>query len=223
MGGKFSDFVKTRKQIRENLKAYKRKRSDTKQRLEKEFIDHGIATIPCKVDGIEDIISSYSVEGYESLNPDFVEYIKSNAEIIPEKYPIVISIVGKKFTKKEQEIIESTLEYDAAYELGVAEKDDRHLVKMGIGMLIGMVILGILVVLFDWLPEVPLEFLWIVFWVFAWTLLEYLFIDSVDHRRQRRRAARLACMSVVFSEEYDDSDYSEEEAREIFKELSDKV
>ena len=32
------------------------------KRVRQEFVDNGIATVPCKVSGYEDIISSYSVE-----------------------------------------------------------------------------------------------------------------------------------------------------------------
>lgn len=219
----FSDYIKAKKQIRQNLNVYKRKRGDIKKRIERDFVDHGIATIPCKVSGIEDIISSYSVEGYESLNSEFIEYIKEIADIIPEKYPIVLSIVGGKFTKKEQEIIKGTIEGEAAYGLGLAEKNNKHLFKMGFGMAIGAVVFGIAVVSLKWLPELPMEFLNIVFWVFAWTLVEYVVFEAVEHRRQRRKAARLACITVDFSEEYDDSDYSENEAQKIFQDLNDKV
>lgn len=219
----FSDFIKAKKQIKQNLNVYKRKRGDIKKRIERDFVDHGIATIPCKVSGIEDIISSYSVEGYESLNSEFIEYIKGIADIIPEKYPIVLSIVGGKFTKKEQEIIKGTIEEDAAYGLGLAEKNNKHLLKMGFGMVVGTVVFGIAVVSLKWLPELPQEILNIVFWVFAWTLVEYVVFEAVEHARQRRRAARLACITVEFSEEYDDSDYSENEAQKIFQDLNDKV
>lgn len=219
----FSDYIKTKKQIRQNLNVYKRKRGDIKKRIERDFVDHGIATIPCKVNGIEDIISGYSVEGYESLNSEFISYIKDIADIIPEKYPIVLSIVGGKFTKEEQEIIKGTIEGEAAYGLGIAEKNNKHLLKMGFGMVVGTVIFGIAMVSLKWLPELPQEILNVVFWVFSWTLVEYVVFEAVEHARQRRRAARLACITVEFSEKYDDSDYSEHEAQKIFQDLNDKV
>lgn len=97
-----SDYLKRQRLNRENILAYKRKRSDVEKRLRKEFIDHGIATIPCKVSGMDDILSSYSVPGYESLNSEFVDYLINITELIPEEYPIVLNIVGKNSPKRSR-------------------------------------------------------------------------------------------------------------------------
>lgn len=216
---KFRKDIEKQVQTRKNLQAYERKRSDFEKRLESEFIDHGIATIPCRVSGIEDIISSYSVPGYESLNGEFVEYISNVADIVPEQYPIVLSIVGTKFTEDEKRVISDTIEYDTSYNLGSAEKESRNLLKMLIFMTVGTVLSGLMIRVFNWWPAVPMEILYIFFWFFAYTIVEYIFIDCRDLRKQRIRAARLACIKVVFSEEYDERDYSEEEAKEILDEL----
>ena len=213
------DYIKRQRINKANILAYKRKRSDAQKRLEKEFIDHGIATIPCKVSGIEDIISSYSVPGYESLDSGFVEYLNSIIELIPEEYPIVLNIVGNKFTEKEQEIIRGTIEYDVAYDLGEAEKESMNLLKMKVIMVVGTIITGIIIAIFDRWDDISTEIQYIFFWFFAYTLIEYIFLDGKDLKKQRIRAARRACISVVFSEEYDDEDYSDKEAREFIDDL----
>lgn len=216
---KCQEYFKKRDQIRKNLQIYDQKRSNIGKRVEAEFIDHGIATIPCKVSDIDEIISSYSVPGYESLDSDFVDYLSSIVDFVPEQYPIVLSIVGKKFTEEEQKVIKSTIEYDLAYNLGSAEKDSRHLIKMFIIMIIGTILSGMMISIFDWWSAVPTETLYIFFWFFAYTIVEYIFLDGRDLKKQRLRAARLACLKVVFSEEYDERDYSEEEAKEILEGL----
>lgn len=217
--GKFREYIKKQNQIRKNLQVFEQKRSDFEQKLETEFIDHGIATIPCNVGGMDDIISSYSVPGYESLNSDFVDYLSGVADLVPEQYPIVLSIVGTKFTEEEQRVIRGTIEYDTSYNLGQAEKESRNLLKMSIIMIAGTVLSGIMISQFDWWPAVPIELLYIFFWFFAYTIVEYIFLDGRDLKKQRIRAARLSCIKVVFSEEYDESDYSEEEAKEIYKHI----
>ena len=209
------DFIKRQRINKANILAYKRKRSDVKKRLENEFLDHGIATIPCKVSGIEDIISSYSVPGYESLDSGFVEYLNSIIEIIPEAYPIVLNIVGTKFTEKEQEIIRETIEYDVAYDLGEAERENRNLLEMKVVMVVGTIITGIIIAIFDQWDAISTEIQYIFFWFFAYTLVEFIFIEGRDLKRQRIRAARRACISVVFSEEYDEGEYSDKEASEF--------
>ena len=47
--------MKLRSIKRRNLQAYDRKSGNLEKRLEKEFIDHVIATIPCKVSGTDDV------------------------------------------------------------------------------------------------------------------------------------------------------------------------
>ncbi len=208
-------YTKKGNQVRKNIHAYKRKRSDFEKRLEREFLDHGIATIPCKVSGIDDIISSYSVEGYESLSGDFIDYVNAMADLVPEQYPIVLSIVGSKFTENEKNVIRSTIEYDLAYNLGFAEQDTRLFYKMILLFIVGTIISGMLIAKFPWLPDVHIELLYIFFWFFAYTLVEYVFLEGRTLSKQRIKAARLACVKVVFSEEYDECDYSDEEAKAI--------
>ena len=215
--------VKTRKVLRKNLQAYDRKRGNMKRRLEKEFIDHGIATIPCKVNGIDDIISPYSVAGYESLNSEFVEYVNDIADLIPKEYPIVLSIVGHKFTKAEQETIVRTVEDDFAYDLGTVEEENKYHLRVFLWMVAGILLSGVMLTVFEWWATAPLELLFVFFWFFADTFVDYLFIEGRQHRKQRLNAAQLACMKVEFSEEYDELDYSEEEAEKIFDEMYHKA
>lgn len=212
-------YIKQNDQIRKNIQAYDRKRSDFEKRLESEFLDHGIATIPCRVSGLEDIISSYSVEGYESLSGEFVEYLSEVADLVPQQYPIVLSIVGKKFTENEQKVIRSTIEYDLAYNLGFAEQDTRSFYRMLFFFIVGSILTGVMIAKLSWLPEVHMEILYIFFWFFAESLVEYIFLDGRAVRKQRIKKARLACLKVVFSEEYDEADYSDEEAKEILDRL----
>ena len=212
--------MKNRKQYWKNIRVYSRKRSNLEKRLEREFLDHGIATVPCKVSGMDDIISTYSVKGYESLDSGFVEYLCDIVDLVPEEYPIVLDIVGKKFTKEEQEIIRCTIKDDFAYDLGIVEKENKYHLRIFFGMLAGICLSGLLLIYFEWWALVPLELLFVLFWFFADTFTEYLLIDGRQLYKQRIRAARLACLKIEFSEEYDEQDYSEEEAKKVFDDLN---
>ena len=55
---------------RENkkLEEFYKKKSDLKQRLQKDLIRNGIAHLPCKVSGVDDILSKFSTPGIESLD-----------------------------------------------------------------------------------------------------------------------------------------------------------
>ena len=204
---------------RRNLQAYDRKSGNLEKRLEKDYIDHGIATIPCKISGFDDVISPYSVKGYESLNSEFVEYVNGIADLVPEEYPIVLSIVGQEFTKEEQETIKSTIEDDFAYDLGSVEEENKYHRKVFWWMVAGILLSGVMLTVFDWWKTAPLELLFVFFWFFADTFFDYLLLEGRQLRKQQLKAARLACLKVEFSEEYDEEDYSEEEAEEIRNEL----
>lgn len=206
-------------QFKKNMKIYEQKRGDVEKRIEEEFIDHGIATIPCNVSDMSDIISGYSVPGYETIDSGFVEYVSDIVDFIPEQYPVVLSIVGKKFTKEEQEIIKGTLECDTAYALGAVEKEYKHNIKMRWFMVAGIIVGAILLKVFDWWSTIPNEMLFIIYWFFGDRFFDYVLIEGREIKKDRIRAARLACLSVEFAEEFDDSDYSDEEAKEIFDKL----
>lgn len=212
-------YLKKRKQFLKLYKAYNHKKSNIETRLRNEFIDHGIATIPCKVNSIEDIISPFSVPGYESLNSSFVEYISGISDAVPDYCPIVLSIVGHKFTEEQQNTIRNTIVDDCAYNLGSVEKENRHHLNVFLWMAAGLVLSCILLAVLKWQESIQLELLFVVFWFCADVFVDYLLIEGWQLKKQRIRAARLACLKVTFSEEYDERDYSEQEAEEIINEL----
>ena len=212
--------MENREQFRKLYKAYNNKKSNIETRLNNEFIDHGIATIPCKVSGMEDIISPYSVPGYESLSGSFVEYISGIVDAVPDYCPIVLSIVGHKFTEEQQNVIRNTIVDDCAYALGSVEKENRHHLNIFLLMAAGLVLSCILLAVLKWQESIQLELLFVLFWFCADVFVSYLLIDGRQLKKQRIRAARLACLKVAFSEKYDERDYSEQEAEEIINELS---
>ena len=53
-----------------------RKRVDYDKAVKYYFIDKDVAYITCKVSGLDDIVSHYSVPGYELLNEDFSNYLE---------------------------------------------------------------------------------------------------------------------------------------------------
>ena len=60
----------------------------------------GIAYIPCRIDGLSDIISKFSIKGCESLDGEFVDYLLSFVDYIPAEYPVVLEIHGPKFSER---------------------------------------------------------------------------------------------------------------------------
>ena len=63
-------------------------------RINRDYVRNGIATIPCRISGYNDIISPFSVKGCESLTPDFFDYLTASADVTPAECPLVLNIIG---------------------------------------------------------------------------------------------------------------------------------
>ena len=62
-----------------------------------------------------------------------------------------------------------------------------------------------------------------LFWFMGDTLCEYIFLSGYDIRRDRRKAGRLASIKVVFSDEYEEDDYTERDAEDLYSEIEKDV
>ena len=189
------------------------------KRLKEDYIENGIASLPCKVTGIDEVISHFSVPGYETLSPEFSEYIESSAAFIPPEYPIVLELSGCRFSEEEQEIIRSTIRDDYTYELGAVQGENRKQLIVALLMLIGMLVTGFLAFGARGIGDTAIEIIYIFFWFFADLVACYFFLDGFDNRKKRLLAGRLADMTVYFSEKYDDSAVTDEDAQSVYEEL----
>ncbi len=186
----------------ENIRKFLTKKSLLDHRLNKEVLEDGIAYIPCHVENMEDIISKYSIRDCESLNAEFTDYIMDFIESVPAKYPIVLEIHGPKFTEEEKKIIVDTIVSDGDYELGKTIQENRHHRLVFVEMVIGTVISGIFLALVgNYLEDIPQEFFYVLFWLFADSFVRYIFVESGDYRNKRIGAGRIASMKVEFVED----------------------
>ncbi len=74
----------------QNRSAFLHKKANLDQMVRHTFLEGDQAIIPCRVRDYSDIISPYSVEGCETLNPDFQAYILDIIRFIPDEYGIVL-------------------------------------------------------------------------------------------------------------------------------------
>ena len=77
---------------------YYKKKSQLINRLNKDVIRDGTAYLSCKIEGLDDVLSKFSVKGIESLNGEFKDELLSFVDCIPQEYPLVLEIHGPKFT-----------------------------------------------------------------------------------------------------------------------------
>ena len=52
----------------------------------------------------------------------------------------------------------------------------------------------------QFVDDVPLEFFYVLFWLFADALVRYLFIEFGDYKNDKIQAGRIASMKVEFVE-----------------------
>lgn len=188
---------------RNKLEDFYNKQSSLKHRLEKDVIRDGIAYLACKVDGVDDILSKFSVKGLEAgLNSEFIDALLNFVDCIPQEYPLVLEIHGPRFTEEEKEMIKEAVISDADYLLGKTEAENRHHSRVFWWMVAGTLGSGILLALIkEFVDEVPLEFFYVLFWLFADALVRYLFIEFGDYKNEKIRAGRIASIKVEFVEE----------------------
>ena len=192
-------------------------------RIKRDYIRNGIATIPCKISDYSDVISGYSVKGYETLNTEFIDYLKSAADMAPIEYPLVLNIIGDCLSEEEKKTIEETILDEFAYDLGMVEKEENRHTRIFSGMFFGLIISGVLLYLTQVLAEEPRELFFILFWFMGDTLCDYIFLTGYDLRRGRRLAGRLASIKVVFSEEYEDVNYTDSDVAQLYSEIEKDV
>jgi len=180
---------------------YYKKKSHLNSRLQKDVIRNGTAYLACKVNGLDDILSKFSIKGVESLDGEFRDELLNFADCIPQEYPLVLEIHGPEFSEEEKEMIREAVVSDADYLLGKTEAENRHHRKVFWGMVAGTVGSGILLgVIKNIVDEIPLEFFYVLFWLFADALVRYLFIEFGDYKNDKIRAGRIASMKVEFVE-----------------------
>ena len=178
------------------------KKSHLDSRLKKDLIRDGVAYLPCKVSGIDDILSKYSTETITAVDAEFSDALLNTVDCIPQEYPLVLEIHGPKFTEKEKEMIREAVVSDGDYLLGKTEADNRHHRRVFWSMVAGTVGSGILLgAIKIFVDEIALEFFYVLFWLFADALVRYLFIEHGDYKNDKIRAGRIASMKVEFVEE----------------------
>ncbi len=202
---------------------FEARRGQLDHRVKKDYVNNGIATIPCRISDYSDVISTYSVEGCETLNTEFTEYLKSAAEVTPTECPLVLNIIGDCLSEKEKQTIEDTIRDDFAYDLGMVEKEEKRHIQTFNLMFFGLLFGGILLWLTRVLADEPREVFFILFWFMGDTLCDYIFLTGHDLRRDRRLAGRLASIKVIFSESYKAPNYTENDINRLYSEIEKDV
>lgn len=202
---------------------YEERKSQLEYRVNRDYIRNGVARIPCAISDYSDVISNYSVKGVETLNPDFIEYLKSTAAVTPPEYPLVLDIIGDCLSEEQKKTINFIVRDDMAYDLGMVEQEEKRHTKTFIFVIIGLVLAGLLLWVSQALDEVPREFIFIMFWFMGDTLCDYIFMTGYDLRRERRLAGRLASIKVNFFDRFEERDITKKDIDRLYDEIEKDV
>lgn len=184
----------------QNKRRFYKQEAHIDEHVNEKFIVNNTAVIPCRVTDYYDIIYPFSVEGYETVSPEFMGYITDMLRFIPAEYPVILDIKGCSFTDEQKERISLTLKTDALYELGAIEKEGKITKNKLIYMLCGLLGMGALLSVMNLvITGMPREFLYIIFWFFADFIISYVLWDHREYRNELIQAGRLASLEVRFS------------------------
>ncbi len=205
------------------VRLFKRRKGRLEYRVRRDYIRDGIATIPCQISDYNDVISPYSVKGNETLNPEFVEYVKTTAITVPAKYPIVLNIIGDCLSQEEKKTINDIILDDFNYDLGLVEREEKRHRRIFLSFFIALIALGIALTFTTELYETPRELIFILFWFMGETLCDYIFLTGRDLRQSRLHAGRLASIKVIFSDSYEQLHFSESDVEKLYSDIEKDV
>ena len=208
---------------RKFVRLFEERKGHLDHRVKRDYVRNGIATIPCHISSYSDVINPYSVQGWESLNTEFSDYLKSAAEVTPPEIPLVLNIVGDCLSQREKKVIKATILDDLAYDLGMVEKEEQRHIRTFYIMFFGLLISGILLWFTKALAEEPRELFFILFWFMGDTLCDYIFLTGHDLRQARRLAGRLASIKIYFSDYYAILNYTEDDVDQLYSEIEKDV
>ncbi|MBQ7264871.1 MAG: hypothetical protein IJS61_02110 [Firmicutes bacterium] len=205
------------------IKLFESRKGNLDERLKRDYVRNGVVTVPCQISDYNDVISAYSVKGYETLNTEFKDYIKTAAEYAPPKCPLVLNMIGNCLSQKEKKTISDTIQDTFAYELGIIEKDEKRHTEVFILMMVGLIFAIILLYLTRTLADEPRELIYVMFYFTGDTLCDYILLTGHDLRHDRRMAGRLASIKVVFSDKYEEPNYTKSDVNKLYSEIEKDV
>lgn len=205
------------------LQLFKKRKGQLEKRVNRDYISNGVATIPCRIDDYSDVISTYGGTSYETLEPDFVDYIKGVSDVTPIQYPLVINIVGNCLSDREKETIGEIIRDDFNYELGVVERKTRRDMFIFTGLLLFLIVSGLILFFIRFPAEIPRLVIFIIYEFVGYTMVEIFFMSGSDLRREKRLAGRLASAGVTFSDSFEKAEYSDSDVERIYSDIEKDV
>jgi len=200
------------------LNRFKNKKVDIERYVKDYYVENNLAYISVNVNCYEDIISKYSVVGYEDLNQDFVNYLEENAEYIPLEYPIVLEITGTRFSKERQKTIQENISDYYNMKLGETQEELNSNTRFSLLLFILSLISGIFCFCFpesQFLSTAMDMFLCF----FTWTFADIFWLERNEIKEKKIDYAQLSSMKVIFREKFVNDEITEKEEEKIIEDI----
>ncbi len=170
--------------------------------VEKNYIQHGKAVIPVKLDKIEDLYMKHDYKQME-LSDSVCDYIEEIAYIIPIQKDIVLEIHCPEISEETQERAKKAIKNNYAMEIDDNDYDMSVVNKKSLGLaIVGIILLIVQCLLERFLGEVISNFLCVIWWVAIWDMIELQILDNEEIKWKRLNNLQLydSVIKFVFDE-----------------------
>lgn len=169
------------------------------QTVDAQYMHDGVAHIEVQANSLGDLLSPYSTANRPRLNPDFIDFIDTEANHIPVEESIEVDIVGGDLTEKGRNTITSLIRLHYGFELAESELElklnRRRCLKLLAFFIVTAAIFFIMAIRHD---TVFLEIPAIGAWFSLWELFNSAWLDRGDLKLNRIEAGQLASMQLNF-------------------------
>lgn len=183
-----------------NIKIFKKKEFNLNKFINDYYMDKNSAYMTVKVKNYDDIVSKFSVDNYEWINPEFADHLELMAYYIPVEEPIVIEITGVKFTDEEKVIIEKVIKTYFGLKLGDKMLNlDNNRNKYMILLIYGIFSFIVFYILYiSNVIETILEVFIFGFWFIMWEFANLAFLQRNNLKTEKIEAGQLSSAIVTF-------------------------
>lgn len=134
----------------QTLKKYQKEKYEHYKRINELSINDEEAYIPIRVNGMDDIVSNYSVRNNELLSEEFIDILTKKASYITLDYPVVLEILNDNFTPEEKILIRKLIKNYFSLETIIKETELKAIKrKSNFFLFIGIFFFIILFLLYD--------------------------------------------------------------------------
>lgn len=209
----------------ENLtRNYIKKHVSEKEIRDSFVMNNGVAHIAAEVEGIDDILNRYCVDGYQFLSDEFTAFLDTSAQFIPKGSPLVLEITGHEFTPQEKKYIEDAVWNHYEIQLMVSQKKRRNLLIKIIWFALCLVLSALAMSRFDEsINAVASELSVIALWFFGDGLISSVLEEQSDTAAEHMRLAQFASMKVIFTDSYVDEDFTDDEVKMYVEEIKENT